>query len=96
MMLVTYTAWDDDHLRPISVKTVGGYLAGITIGRHDLPDDWPGFGQPQVADLGVPQRPEQVRLSFSNVGASCDIDIGQEEWTPLKNRIDNLFNQEDQ
>ena len=95
-MLVTYTTWDNDHHYPISVKKIGLGFVGITVSRHDLPDDWPGLGQPQVADLGVPQRPEQVRLSFSNVGASCDIDIGQEEWTPLKNRIDNLFNQKDQ
>jgi hypothetical protein len=35
---------------------------------------------------------ERARLSFSVVGATCDIEIEHEEWATIRDRIDGLFN----
>ena len=75
-MRVTYTDWDDDHHRPVDVKTIEGYFEG------DLP---------LLAIDRLPDK-DQVRLSFSIVGLSWDIDIEHTEWGAVRDRIDSLFN----
>jgi hypothetical protein len=83
-MRVTYTDWDDDHHRPISVKTLDGYF--------EATGPRPGIAINAINHRDLPGR-GKVGLSFSGVGTTCDIEIEHEEWAAIRNRIDGLFNQ---
>ena len=57
---------------------------------HHRPIDVKAIGGSFPGNVAISRNESSIRLSLSIVGATCDIDVTDEEWKIIRDQIDKL------